>query len=487
MEARYITCTKNTLSKAFIIMAVSFSFLRAEAQTIFTKLYGGEGTDSNRSLVVTSDGGYISVGHATTSSGSLGYADFLVIRTDANGEAVWQKMYGGSGVEHAFEIIEAHDGNYIIAGFSTSPAGAGGQDAYLIKIDGNGNLIWEKYYGGTGTDGIESVQRTDDGGYITCGYSTSSGTNGGKDVFVVKTDDSGNEVWSKKIGGSSDDWGNIIRNAVDGGYIIIGYTISEGAGMGDYYLVKISSGGDYEWSKTYGGAEADEGKYIKTTSDGGYIITGDTRSEGAGDDDIKVIKTDAVGNEEWSKTYGGEKKEASKMIETTSDGGYIIAGITRSFGLYNPDMWVVKINSAGSMQWDKKFGFSGHEHGYAAKELADGNYILLGHTDDNLTDEQVMLVKFADPASGNSVEEVAAENVFSISPNPSTGVFELIIKERTIKDAQLQIYNFTGSLLYSDIIAEEKKVIDMNTFAKGIYLVNINTNENNYARRIIIE
>jgi hypothetical protein len=463
--------------------------LAEAAVTTFVKIVGGSGTDNARTIVITPDGGYIAAGYTT--SNSNGFTDIYVLRFNSNGDTIWTKKYGSTGVEQAFGIEATNDGNYVIVGYTTSWGGGGAQDGYLIKIDIDGNRLWEKFYGGSGTDGLESVQETSDGGLILCGYSNSAGTNGVKDVYLVKTDANGNESWSKKIGGGADDWGNIARQTSDGGYIIIGGTYSYGAGNSDYYMLKTNSSGTVEWYKTYGGAGTDEGKYIRPTSSG-FIITGDTDSRGAGMDDAWVIKTDLSGDSIWSKTYGGENKEASKMILKTNDGGYILSAITRSFGLWNPDSWIIKLNSTGDIEWEKKYGGSSHEHNYATLPTADGGYISVGHSDSYGNLEQVYLIKTNSTGDTTSVVNVVdnqeEKNIIHVYPNPCDGKFMLMVSNEKFNQGVIKIYNVTGSLVKEEEIQfNANQKVDMGTLAKGTYLLNIISGNKFYYSKIMIE
>ena len=239
-------------------------------------------------------------------------------------------------------------------------------------------IEWEKTFGGAGDDRGFSVQQTSDGGYIIVGWTTSYGA-GGADVYLIKVDANGNMQWSRTFGGRDADWGYSVQQTSDGGYIIVGETTSYGAGLVDVYLIKVDAKGNMQWNKTFGGAGYDWGYSVQQTSDGGYIIVGAT-SYGAGGDDVYLIKVDANGNMQWSKTFGGAIDDWGYSVQQTSDGGYIIVGTTTSYGAGGGDVYLIKVDANGNMQWSKTFGGAGDDRGFSVQQTSDGGYIIVGTT-----------------------------------------------------------------------------------------------------------
>jgi hypothetical protein len=343
----------------------------------FCKAIGGKKDDEGVSLIQTSDGGYAIIG--STKSFGAGGDDVYVVKLDAHGNLQWTKTIGGPDREEANSLIQTSDGGYLIAGYTES-FGAGRADVYVVKLDANGNLQWTKTIGGPESETGKSLIQTSDGGYVIAGGTTSFGA-GYADVYVVKLDVNGNLQWTKTIGGKGWDVGNSLIQSSDGGYAIAGYTSSFGAGGLDAYVVKLDAHGNLQWTKTIGGPGDEIGISLIQTSDGGYVIAGATTSFGAGGTDVYVVKLDAHGNLQWSKTIGGKKEDLGHSLIQTSDGGYAIAGVTNSFGLGGGDVYVVKLDANGNLQWTKTI--SAKDKNLIKSSIiqtSDGSYVIAGTT-----------------------------------------------------------------------------------------------------------
>jgi hypothetical protein len=297
-------------------------FTQSAYAITFAKTYGGTDDDVARFVQQTSDGGYIVVGE--TNSFGAGSYDIFLLKTDAYGNLQWAKTYGGDSYDFAYSVQQTSDSGYMVVGHIGVLFGDY-MDIFLIKTDAYGNVIWAKTYGGANYDYAYSVRQTSDGGYIVAGGTWSFGA-GIFDIFLIKTDENGNIQWAKTYGGTREDYGFSVQQTSDGGYIVMGHTISFGAGYDDIFLIKTDANGNVQWAKTYGGTSDDLVRFVRQTSDGGYIVVGETYSFGAGYSDIFLIKTDANGNVQWAKTYGGTDYDLAFSVEQTSDGGYIAAG-----------------------------------------------------------------------------------------------------------------------------------------------------------------
>ena len=324
------------------------------------------------------------------------------------------KTYGGADRDYAYSMIQTGDGGYAVAGWTRS-YGAGGNDFWLVKTDTDGNMEWNQTYGGTDDDYGYSVVQTSDGGYAIAGATHSSGA-GGSDFWLVKTDSAGNVQWNQTYGGT--DLLEDIEQALsviqtfDGGYAMAGH---RGMLRADFWLVKTDSTGDMMWNKTYGGTSNDRGYSVVQTSDGGYAMAGDTESfgAGAGDDDFWLVKTDPSGSMEWNKTYGGTNIEYQPSVIQTFDGGYAMAGQTGPIGeVLGPfDLWLVKTDSAGTMQWNRTYGGTGSDYAagcHACVQRGDGGYTIAGDTNSSgAGDYDFWLIKLS--ASARAVFDVTKD------------------------------------------------------------------------------
>ena len=359
-----------------IFFIISSLFAQNPPDTLWTQTFGGNEFERGSCVQQTTDGGFIITGY--TGSYGSGSLDIWLVKTDANGNEIWNETFGGYSSDSGRSILQTSDGGYIIVG-NTNSFGAGDNDIWLIKTDASGNEIWNQTFGGVLADYGSSVLQTADGEYIIAGSTDNFGS-GDRDAWLIKTDNNGNEIWSQTFGGSLSDAANSLAKTADGGYIIAGYTDSFGAGNSDVWIVKTDSNGNEIWNQTYGGALNDIACSVQLTIDGGFIISGITCSFGDDDGDALLIKTDSNGNEIWSQTYGGNLTEYAQSILNTNDSGYLFAGYTDSFGAGNSDVWVVKTDPNGNEIWNQTIGYELDDMAFSIQSTSDNGYILTGHT-----------------------------------------------------------------------------------------------------------
>jgi predicted secreted protein len=381
MEVKKLMKNFNSAKFTGLLVVILFSFVFsvvfcpcAQAASMWNRTFGGEASDTAAGETVQAiDGGYAILGD--TSSFGAGGSDFWLIKTDADGNMLWNKTYGGTGTETSGDMCLTNDGGYAMSGYTTS-FGAGGQDFWLVKVDADGNMLWNKTYGGTANEYAYHVIQTVDGGYALFGQTDSFGA-GGNDFWLVKTDGSGNAQWNKTYGGTANDIGIHVLQTADEGYALLGHTSSFGTGPLDAWLIKTDSTGIMQWNQTYGGTGNEFGQCLDQSSDGGYVIGGITTSYGAGSTDFWLFKTDAAGSMQWNQTYGETGSDGATHFIQTSDGGYAITGWTTGDG---QDAGLVKTDSAGNLQWNQTYGGAGSEIAYALLETSDGGYLLTINT-----------------------------------------------------------------------------------------------------------
>ena len=346
----------------------------------WAKTYGGNGSDYMKSIQQTSDGGYIVPGE--TYSFGQSHGDVWVLKLDSNGDIQWQKTYYlGTGYINPTSIQQTIDNGYVVAAYVDIINRR--TDAWIIKLDSSGNIQWQKTYGGSYDDSIVSVKQTQDGGYIAVGDSYSFGA-GNYDIWVLKLNLNGNIQWQKTYGSDGWDTGYYVDQTSDGGYILAGQTHSFAGGYPNTFnmwILRLDSNGGIQWERIYGSNWVSVNK-IQQTTDSGFIISG-TKPAGIGQYDIVVLKLDSSGNIQWQKAYGGTGYEYGGYVQQTSDGGYILAGTTSYSFTGSLDYWIAKLNSSGDIQWEKVYStpyLPINDKAPFIYQTLDSGYILAGHT-----------------------------------------------------------------------------------------------------------
>ena len=335
---------------------------------------GGAGSDFAVDLVQTTDGGYALVG--STESFGAGNTDVWLVKTDAFGNHLWNKTYGGTGVDYANVLVQTTDGGYAFAGHTYSGVS---KDAWLVRIDASGNHLWNRTYGGVSEDRAYALVQTTDGGYALACSTDSSGA-GRSDFWLVKTSIDGSHEWNKTYGGTSIDDPLAMVQTVDGGYALTGRTGSFGAGSTDFWLVKTDANGNHLWNRTYGGVSEDRAYALVQTTDGGYALTGPTYSFGVGNGDGWLVKTDASGYHLWNRTYGGSGVDWFYSVIIASDGGYALTGPTSSYGAGSSDVWLVETDALGNAERNQTYGGTGQDYAGSLIQTSDGGHALAGGT-----------------------------------------------------------------------------------------------------------
>lgn len=385
------------------------------------KCIGSHNGDYAFSTVPTADGGYIMAGYTESDGwdvmgyhGNRNIDDIWVVKLDNAGNIQWQKCIGGTYMEMGAYIRQLADGSYILAGTSVSvdcnfTGNHGGADYLLVKLKSNGDIEWQKTYGGSRNDYCWAIDVANDGGYVLAGHSESSTGDltinyGEADYWIIKVDGSGNLKWQKSLGGSGEDIAFSVRATNDGGCVAAGYaqsangTVAGNHGRRDGWVVKLDNTGNLQWQRALGGSNMDETRSIQLTADGGYIVAGTAGSNdgdvsgnhhqtpGSEATDLWVVKLNSAGIIQWQKCYGGDLSEMAFYIQLTPDGGYVATGTSQSSngdltcnaGI--TDLWVIKISNTGVLEWQRSFGGSYYDEGHCVEPLADGTYVVAGTT-----------------------------------------------------------------------------------------------------------
>jgi Secretion system C-terminal sorting domain len=524
---------KKIITLAFIVI----SYNSFGQQVTFQKTYGGITYDGGSSIQQTADGGYIVCGF-TRGFDTANVQKIYLLKTDTNGDTLWTKTFVATFPLIFTYVQQTADGGYIISTNKGSPQV--GDNFFLIKTDANGDTLWTKSYGSTADEqSYAGAQQTSDGGYIITGETET--VNFTPLIYLIKTDVNGILLWTKTydISNQFPAEGESVRQVADGGYIIAGWT-QIALNYSEAYLMRTDSAGNPLWSKSYGGTYDDDIHSVKQTTDGGYILAGETSSFGAGSFDAYLIKTDANGDTLWTKTYGGINYEKAQDVQQTTDGGFIIIGITTSFGAGDWDFYLVKTDSTGNMVWTKTFGGAGFDWSYSVQQTSNGGYILTGLTDSygagywdvylikidssgntgcnpnstativSATATQVLnivpvvssLGTASNPGtivgSGGIVTTLCSsvgiqsaiqnpQSEISISPNPATNNFTITFPN-TIHKGSIEIYDVMGKKIYKENIdGVSQKEIRFKNIVAGIYFVKVKDGEKEYCKKLVME
>ncbi len=483
-------------STHFIILQMFCCALTLTAQPLieWQKCYGGSSSDGANGIIMNSDGGFTMAGISLSNDGQVtGYhpgtcgsgvpcLDFLVVNTDSLGNARWAKCFGGSGHDEAYSIARAWDGGSIVCGYTESNDGDvsgnhGSWDAWVIKLDSLGNLQWQRCYGGSRAEFAFRIIPTLDSGYIMAAYAqsidgdvpgnhNSSTTSVSEDVWIVKLDSLGNIQWSKNYGSRSSEWSYDIIQTTDGGYAFLAWTlgisedVSGNHGARDYWLGRLDSIGNLLWSKCFGGSGLEEAHALKQTPDSGFILIGLTTSHDgqvsfrhdSSYTDIWVVKTDIIGNLEWEKSIGGSDSENGLYVLVAPDSGYLVGGevfstdgdVTNNHG--NVDVFLAKLSQSGQMEWTKCFGGGGPESGFGLIEADSNKLMLLGYAE----------LDHGDVSGTYGMGDIWLLKLYEPSPIEATIAMDPITGSCTLSDSEqvsvtimnigeLEFYNFPAS------------------------------------------
>lgn len=486
-----MTHTKSGLQAAVICLAALLLPSLLPAQITFERTYGGTADDFGQCALQTRDGGYLITGW-TCSSGA-GAADAWMVRTDSQGDTLWTRTYGYSNDDVGQSVLQTADGGYILAGYTFS-MGAGHDDLWLVKTDSLANTLWTKTYGGAGWDAGFAVEQTSDLGYVITGSSSSFGS-GVSDVYLVRTDAGGDTLWTRTFGGPYSDGGLSVQQTSDHGFIVTGYTQSFGAGYEDVWLIKTDDLGDSLWTRTFGGRDYERGNSVQQTSNGGYVVVGNAMSFGAGQADVWLIRTDSAGMVQWTKTYGGGEYDWGLSVQQTSDGNNVIAGHTYSFGAGWSDVWLIKTDALGETLWTRTFGDTSFDEGCCVRQAADRGFVIAGYTGSFGAGESDFLLVKTNPDGNVAVAEPKASpqrapvSSLTCEPNPFRGSTTISLSPYIplSLSSVLRLFDAQGRLVLSRPVSTSPFVLSTSDLPSGIYVARLDCGTHHASARLVVQ
>lgn len=451
----------------FILISI-FSicvYSQQAGEIIWEKSYGGESYDEIMSVTESPFGGYLGAGY-TQSFGLGRWGNAFFVKTDVNGDSVWTYHLGGEGIDVFADVITTPDSMFVATGLTDTENDF--ENIYLVKINDNGVVQWEKKFGGPEKEVAQSLTNSHDGGIIITGV-TKSFSVGEEDLFIFKTTLDGDSVWFKTYGTSGNDGGYGIKPTSDGGYIIAGiYNWS------DMWLVKIDADGDTLWTSVIGGNDFEEGLDVQETADGGYIIAGSTASFGAGQLDAFLVKTDSLGNVKWQKTYGGTGYDEGRRVIINNSNEYVLMGNTDSGSLGEFNYLIIWTDLNGDTIRTKTYGDAGEDRCYDIVSIGDEYLLIAASNYSPATDGDASLLLIR---SGNEPSEVepsdntipAGFKLYDAYPNPFNPTTR--IKFQVPIASSNEIQNTRISLIVYDVLGNQIATLFDDERSAGIYEV----------------
>lgn len=456
--------------------------LTISAQTItFLNAYGDK---TGYSVQQTFDGGYIIVGEGYKIGTSY---DVYLIKTDEFGDTLWTKTYGNPYLDRGYSVVQTSDSGYIIGAFVgvIDLWSEGWGNIYIIKTNSSGDTLWTRILdGGYQGDYAYSIEQTIDGGYIIAGVLNAGVNSFDYVAYLTKLSSDGDSLWTKTYGSFS--YAFSVKQTIDRGYIFTGVDMS-GTGTN---LVKTDSIGDTIWTKTIQSLPGGIGYDVIITADSNFVITGHLVTQAV--NDLFLCKIDNDGNMIWSKSYGGNSNEWGKSVDQCTDGGYIVVGLTSSFGVATTSsIWLLRTDANGDTLWTKTFGSTNDNEGYSVRQCIDGGFILTG--DIYESGSKIFLIKTDSLGNIDSTVSVInttpKKNKIHIYPNPGNKSLFINIKPQNTTKIKFKIFDIQGREIFTDSIKKylNQYQLDISKFNKGIYIIQIKIGKENIYEKIVIE
>jgi len=473
------------------VLLVLIPFLSSLAQITFQKNYGTYLHEQAHSVMQTSDGGYILVGDQST--GGMN-PDIYIVKTNEFGDTTWTRIYERTYSSIARAVLETSDG-FLVAGSDVVTIAPGRFDFFLMKIDYQGDTVWTRTYGGSKDEQAFDLKATPGGGYILCGQAEEVG-GGEMSYWLVKTSSSGDSIWAKKYGRGPDDrlYGKSVQVTSDGGYIIAGYVDDRTVGTSADYIYLVKTGADtVSWTKSIDLPGSELAYDVQEVSDG-FVIVGHSNTLGTGGWEIFLLKTDTLGNELWTRTYGDSSDERAYSVEKMADDGFLICGMTRSMGAGSSDYYLIRTDSLGDTLWTRTYGGTSSDEAFDAHPTDDGGYVIAGYSQSYTAGwADFFLVKtnadgLVPIVQGRDMEVIQSIHLYQNYPNPFNPVTTIEFQTPNTDLVSIKIYDILGreitTLLDKIVPAGWHQVHwDASNIPSGVYLYRLQVGKNFVANR----
>ncbi len=463
----------------FLILAVSVNSQETPGLT-----FGGQYNDAGYTICNTGDKGYLLAGGTRT--GTESSSDIYIVRLNKNNQVLWEKVYGDTFFDVARSVVRVHDG-FVLTGDKWMDENER-LDVCQMKIDNTGSLLWECHFGTSARENGFKVKLCHDGGFLIMGYSRGFSLWGAGDLFFIKTDEGGNELWQKNYGASHDDYGMDMIECEDGSIVITGtksgfyndvqdnYRVHDA----DIFMIKTDENGNELWQKTLGGTGHDFGCSITGANDG-FFILGSTQSFGNGSFDMFLIKTDRDGNEEWHKTFGGDDYEYGVSIVKNNEGDLYLFGTTKSFGqLGSADYYLVKTDTQGNELWNLTIGGDSTDIGNSIIAGEDNGCMVIGQSKSFGNGKfDVLIVKVS---KDGLIEDLASstgnlpDSNFMIYPNPVSVSGRINFKSDVQRpELIMELFTVQGQSVKSYTLRQPDYNYSVETLPAGTYVYRIHS------------
>ncbi len=485
---RFITPIRTRLTSllfASLFLCVFVSSLHAQPDTLWTREFDNGGDDYADQVVMTADGGFV-IGSSSWDESNM---DFNLIRTDGNGTLLWSRFYGTGSDDWLAAMVPATNDGWLLAGFTVSPE-TFRPDAYLVRVDAAGDTLWTRRYGDSlANESAQAILPLANGDFIIAGNQdvTQAGLT---DILLLRLNSAGDTVWTRTIAQPTVESASSICELSDGNYLIGGTQVSSENQTSDFYFVKATTSGDTLWTRAYGGPGSDVVVAVQPVQSGGAVFAGLTDSFGEGGD-LYLARLNDNGDTLWSHTYGGPEEDHAHALLLMNDGGYAVAGHTDSFGAVNGDIFMVKTDSAGQTQWTYMLPGPDYESVESIQNTPDGGFIIAGnHTAEGLAN--IRLIRLSQPQGVSPRPQSPATFALGQNfPNPFNASTSIAFVLREPMSVRLDVFDLTGRLVATPLnehlsSGSHHVSLDAQFWPSGVYIYRLTTPQSSAQRKMLL-